>query len=479
LAALEEELVNLVEKVRPSVVAVTVHTVPEGADFLSKKLPSGPHADPLRKLLGRAQLNKTRFSGFVVREDGYVITLGAEMQRAKKIEVALHDGGKYQATLVGHDPVTGIAVVKLDERQVPAAQFGDSSKLRVGCWAIAIGNPYGLSHSVSYGTVSGLNRSIHAFNRRYEGMIQTTCPINPGDTGGVVVNTKGQVVGVVASIYGRAPSLERVRRFYHEFRGRSFGGRNRPPERLSAGSLIGSEGISFAIPANDVASIVEQLIETGQVQRGWLGVQIRPAPPKTDTKEQVHGVEIVTIVPGSPAETGGLQQGDIITTVDGKPTPDGFRLQATVSRLKPDTAASIGLWRAGEEKSLQIKVGLAPSELYAPPPAGPRPGQIPHARPTWLGIGMQNLDAELGKFFDVPEGGFILVSEVLENSPARKAGLQVGDVITRADGKPTATTQALLQILSGKRPGDKLPLSLLRKGKPVELVAVLTGPPAQ
>lgn len=359
LASLEEELIKLVEKVRPCVASVTIHRTPPVPDFLSRRLPARPEADRLRRMLDKGQTARTTFSGVILRTDGHIVTLGDDFDRAKRIEVKLQAGATHEAKLIGHDEITGIAVLKIEAAELAAAQFGDPSKLRVGSWAIAIGNPFGLSHSVSYGTVSGLNREIQDSGRDQKAMLQTTCPINPGDTGGVIANSKGQVVGLIASVYARSPSLERVRRFYEELRDESFGEGDRPSASVSAGTLVGSEGISFAIPADQVTAIAAELIEKGRVRRGWLGV------------------------------------------------------------------------------------------------------------------GVQNIDDGLRRLFEAAGKGNVLVNEVLNNSPAHRAGIQVGDVIATVDDTVVTSVSQLVFAIATRRPGDKLVLSLLREGEVIELTLTL------
>ncbi len=276
-------------------------------------------------------------SGVIVRADGVIVTNNHVVEGARELKVRLHDGREYPAKAVGLDPKTDLAVLKLVGRlpeDLAVAQFGDSDALRIGEPVLAVGNPFGLSGSVTLGIVSALGRSgVEIVD--YEDFIQTDAAINPGNSGGALVNSAGQVVGINTAILSRTG---------------------------------GSQGVGFAIPSSLVRPIMQSLLDTGRVERGWLGVYIGDLTPtmadhsKLRVPEGTSGVLVSSIVAGGPAEAGGLVAGDVIISVDGKVTETSSRLRNTVAHMPAGHPVELELFRHGQLMRVEIVLGVLPDQ---------------------------------------------------------------------------------------------------------------------
>jgi Do/DeqQ family serine protease len=308
--------------------------------FTSKEIKSQRHPfldDPLfRHFFGdrleeEPQRAASLGSGVIVSSKGYILTNHHVIEAADEIEVALVDGKKLKARAVGSDPETDIAVLQVEGGPVPAITFGDADALRVGDVVLAIGNPFGVGQTVTMGIVSALGRSQLGINT-FENFIQTDAAINPGNSGGALIDTAGNLVGINTAIYSR-----------------------------SGGSL----GIGFAIPASSAKQIMEQIIETGSVTRGWIGVEAQEITPEIAAERRLsstNGVLIAGVLRGGPAEKAGLKPGDVLVAIEGRSVKDPNSMLNLVAALVPGKPASIRYTRDNKDVEVQIAVGKRPTQ---------------------------------------------------------------------------------------------------------------------
>ncbi|GAB7127098.1 Do family serine endopeptidase [Silvimonas sp. JCM 19000] len=303
--------------------------------YTSKEVRSPRHPmlnDPFfRKFFGNddPQRASSLGSGVIVSEQGYIVTNNHVVESADEIEVALADGRTADARVVGADPDTDLAVIKVEEGKLPTISFADVDKVQIGDVVLAIGNPFGVGQTVTMGIVSALGRSQLGINT-FENFIQTDAPINPGNSGGALVDTQGSLVGINAAIYSQ-----------------------------SGGSL----GIGFAIPATTVRQVMEAIIKDGKVTRGWLGVEAQDVTPELAASFKLvpaHGALIAGVVRGSPADKSGIRPGDILLTVGKKDVRDSSAMLNQIAELKPDDTVEMHVYRNGKDLTLQVKVGKRP-----------------------------------------------------------------------------------------------------------------------
>ncbi len=306
--------------------------------FTSKEIKAPRHPfldDPLfRQFFGdrldaEPQRVSSLGSGVIVNPKGYILTNHHVVEAADEIEVALADGKKLKARIVGSDPETDIAVLQVNGGTLPAITFGDADGLRVGDVVLAIGNPFGVGQTVTMGIVSALGRSHLGINT-FENFIQTDAAINPGNSGGALIDTAGNLIGINSAIYSR-----------------------------SGGSL----GIGFAIPVSSAKQIMEQIIQTGSVTRGWIGVEPREITPELADSfrlSSTNGVLVAGVLRGGPAERAGFKPGDILLEIEGKSVKDPNSMLNLVAALKPDNAASMRLRRDGKDIDVRVQVGRRP-----------------------------------------------------------------------------------------------------------------------
>ena len=307
--------------------------------FTSKKVKTPRHPfmdDPLfRRFFGdqsedEAQRSSSLGSGVIVGAEGYILTNHHVVEAADEIEVALNDGRQAVARVVGTDPESDIAVLKIELKDLPAATFGRVDALQVGDIVLAIGNPFGVGQTVTMGIVSALGRTHLGINT-FENFIQTDAAINPGNSGGALVDGTGNLIGINTAIYSR-----------------------------TGGSL----GIGFAIPVSLARQVMEQIVRTGSVTRGWIGVEVQDITPDNAAAfklKDTRGVIIAGVVPGSPAAAAGVRPGDVLVEVQGKAVPDSFAMLNTVAESAPGQAAMLTILRGGERLSIKVTVGKRPA----------------------------------------------------------------------------------------------------------------------
>jgi len=343
-------------------------------------------------------------SGFIVSSDGYILTNNHLVGQADEdgIKVKFVDGREFTAKIIGTDPESDVAVVKIDASDLPTLELADSDALEVGEWVIAIGNPFGLSHTVTAGIVSAKGRSNVGL-ATYEDFIQTDAAINPGNSGGPLLNLDGKAVGINTAILTGSYS---------------YGNR-------------GNIGIGFAIPINMAKAVYGQLIESGTVVRGFLGVDIQDLTPelaKSFGLENTKGVLIPNVKEDSAAEKAGIKQGDIVIEFEGQPVEKARELQKRVAMLKPGTKAKIVILRDGEKKTLTVELGERPpmAQLAAQPSDALEQ----------LGLSVQNLTEELAQRFGYQGLDGVIVSQVEPGSEADQKGIAPGTLIMEVDRKP-------------------------------------------
>ena len=346
-------------------------------------------------------------SGVIVDADkGYILTNNHVIEHADKITVTLEDNRVFDAKVVGADPDTDIAVIKIDAKNLTALPLGDSEKLQVGDFVVAIGNPFGLDHTVTSGIVSGLGRArLHG--QRFQNFIQTDAAINPGNSGGALIDLQGKLVGINSAILSQ-----------------------------SGGNI----GIGFAIPINMAKQVMEQLIKHGKIERGILGVRVQPLTPQMAEAfgvKQTSGALVAQVADGSPAEKAGLKQGDIITAVNGKEIERPQDLVNAIGLKPVGTKVELTIIRDGKELTKTATIG-SPSENEV---AG---GSL---APHFKGATFSDLD-ERSPLFGKVRG--VMVSNVKDGSPAAAAGLQEGDVVTSVNRQPVENLKQFEKAVKGK-----------------------------
>jgi serine protease Do len=384
-------------------------------------------------------------SGFIIDPSGLIVTNNHVIADAQQITVTLSDDTTLEAKVIGRDPVTDLAVLKVDPKTpLPAATWGDSNKVRVGDWVLAIGNPFGLGGTVTAGIISATARDIHA--GPYDDFLQTDASINRGNSGGPMFNLTGDVIGINTAIL--SPSG-------------------------------GSIGIGFAIPSAAARPIIDQLKTTGKVERGWIGARIQPVSP--DLAEAVgldsaRGAMIAAIDPSSPAEEAKLRPGDVILDYDGKPVDRSRQLPRLVADTTPGKSVKLTIWREGKQAEVTLKVvALDPNRPLppAPPPQKPTPPVIVDA----IGLKLAKLTPELRKQFSIPETqDGIVITEVPQNSPAAAQGLRPGDLVIAIGREPVETPEEIRQkAAAAKKTGHKFVLVRVERATATRFVALPSG----
>ena len=388
MLATQQAFINLVKEVTPSVVNISTVSKKKMAqpmlefspffdEFFGGRMPRGP----------QFKRDKSLGSGFIINKEGYIVTNDHVVRDAESIQVKLSNDKIYNARIVGSDQKTDLAVIKIDSKEPlqVSAVLGDSNKLQVGQWAIAIGNPFGLDRTVTVGVISATGRSGMGIET-YEDFIQTDASINPGNSGGPLLNIYGEVIGINTAI-------------------------------VAAG-----QGIGFAIPVNMAKNVVSQLMQKGKVSRGWLGVSIQPVTSELAESfglKKAGGALISDVMAGSPAAKAGLKQGDVITRFNGKEIKDSKQLQLVVAETPAGKSVSVELIRASKPLSLSVTVGNSDNATAA----ANRPESVPVD--TWLGRSVEELPQnQRGR---VVTG--VLVTDVEQGSTAAEGGVRPGDII--------------------------------------------------
>ncbi|MCK0714380.1 DegQ family serine endoprotease [Chromohalobacter sarecensis] len=366
-------------------------------------------------------------SGFVISHDGYIMTNAHVVDGADEIVVRLNDRRELEATLVGADKKTDVAVLKVDADDLPTLDMGDSDALQVGEWVAAIGSPFGFDHSVTAGIVSAINRTLPS--DAYVPFIQTDVAINPGNSGGPLFNLDGEVVGINSQIYTRSG---------------------------------GFMGVSFAIPINVAMDIADQLKDSGHVSRGWLGVVIQPVSDDLAESfglDDTRGALIADVSDDSPASEAGLKAGDVVLSVDDEEVEDSTTLPRLVGRVSPGDDVTLSILRDGEPQNVEVTVGNWPEEgKMASSQQGPK-----NDSQSRLGVAISDLDDQARRQLDVDNG--VVVRQLDPRGAAAAAGIARGDVIVSFDSTAIEDTDALIEAVKNAPTDRAIPVRIVREGR--------------
>jgi len=357
---------------------------------------------------------------------------------ASNVSVTLADKREFKARIIGTDPKSDIAVLKIDATNLPSITVADSSKVQVGDYALAVGDPFGVGQTVTMGIVSATGRS-HLGIEQYEDFIQTDAPINPGNSGGALVNDRGELIGINTAI-------------------------------IAHGSE-GNQGIGFAIPANMTRNVMEQIVEHGKVTRAYLGIvpqDVTPDLAKQFGEKEARGALVADVSAGSPAQKSGLERGDIILEVNGKPVADSNDLRMTISMMPPDSEANLKVLRNSSEKEIAVRLSTLPAEEAA---AHSEDNSNGSASSALAGVSVENLDADSAHELGLsPNTKGVVVTKVDPSSEAAEAGLRRGDVIQEVNRQPVKNTADFERAVRSSK--DKKPLLLVdRNGSTMYLAA--------
>lgn len=387
--------------------------------FFGDSLPTPPNGGE-----GRSEQRQSLGSGFVISEDGYVMTNAHVVQDADEILVRLNDRRELSAEVIGSDPQTDVALLKIEATDLPTLSLGDSDDLKVGEWVAAIGSPFGFDHSVTAGIVSAINRTLP--RDAYVPFIQTDVAINPGNSGGPLFNLEGEVVGINSQIFTRSG---------------------------------GFMGVSFAIPINVAMDVAEQLREDGRVNRGWLGVMIQPVSQdlaESFGMDNAIGALIADLDPEGPAAQGGLQAGDVILEVNGEEVERSSTLPRLIGRGAPGTEVELTLMRDGEEITESVELGSWPD-------AEQPQAQANSNDQTRLGVMVAEIDEAMREQFNISGG--VEVRQVEPDSVAANAGIQPGDVLVSIDHRSVSSSEELVSIVEELPTDRAIPIRLFREGR--------------
>lgn len=363
-------------------------------------------------------------SGFIISEKGYILTNNHVVEKAEEITVTLPDKREFKAEVIGTDPMSDVAVIKIEATNLPTAELGDSSTAQVGDWVIAVGTPYGLSQTVTAGIISAAGRANIGIVD-YEDFFQTDAAINPGNSGGPLVDIAGRVIGMNTAIFSKSG---------------------------------GYQGIGFAIPINMVRGIKESLIQKGRVVRGWLGVSIQPVTKDIADSfglKTAEGVLVADVTKDSPAENAGVQRGDIIVSLDKEPVENPTALKNLVAQKEVDSNVPLTVIRNGKKKTLEVKIGELASEEQTEQSKSDSPESAP------LGIQVQELTPDIAAQLGYEQEKGVIVAAVKPGSPAAGANIQRGDLIQEINQIPVDSVESYTKAVSK---GEKF-LFLIRRGE--------------
>ncbi len=434
LNKMSSALAEVGEAAKPSVVNISTTTTVEMGEQPFGDLFDDP---AFKKFFGDNfdSLPKKKFkssalgSGVIVSKDGYILTAYHVAQNAEEIKIILNDKTEFKGRVIGTDPQTDIAVIKIDARDLPAIKMGNSAEARAGDVVLAIGNPFGLNQTITMGIVSAVGRANIGISD-YEDFIQTDAAINPGNSGGALVNTNGELIGINTAIFS-----------------------------TSGGSM----GVGFAIPSNLANTVAQSIIKQGKVIRGWLGITIQDLSPdlaKSFGIKQDKGALVTDVMKNSPAEKAGLKRGDLIVELDGKPVENSVKLRNTVAGKAPGSTVRVKVVREGKPMALPVTIG----EFPAAKPA--RKGELKKSEfdNALKGVSVQDITPELREGLSIPdEVKGVIVVNVSDEGPARDT-LTKGDVIQEVNRRAITGLRDYESVVSKIGPSDSVLLLVYRNG---------------
>jgi serine protease Do len=435
------DFTEIVERMSPSVVAITTRRAVEQqrAEIDPEQLPP-----PLREFFGRRdrmlpqspmprqRQARALGSGFFVSQDGFIVTNNHVIAEADEIQVMFGDGETRNAELVGADPATDLAVLRIEPgMEVTVAEWGDSDAMQPGAWTIAIGSPFGLGGTVTVGVLSARSRDIRT--GPYDDYLQTDAAINQGNSGGPLFNGAGEVIGVNTAIFSPTGA---------------------------------SVGIGFAVPSSTARRIVDELIDTGQVRRGFVGLRLQeltPALARAFGVDDEEGAVVVSVEPDGPAEAAGLTTGDVIRRLDDEPVEGSRDLARMVAALQPGSQVPMTVRREGEDMEIEITIGMREQAVPV------ETGAIPEPDDARLGLALSPLPEALRRELDIPApAGAVVVQRVEPGGPAAEAGMLEGDVIVQIDNRPLEGPGDVAPAWRAAREEDRpLLMRVLRNGNPL------------
>jgi serine protease Do len=439
------DFVGIAEKVGPAVVKIVAERLEKVRAFGFED--EMPFDDFWEKFFGRPRQREREVpaqaqgTGFFLSEDGYILTNNHIVENAVDVKITVLQGQDYKAKVIGTDPRSDLALIKVEAKGLPFLQFGDSEQLKVGEWVLAIGNPYGLEHTVTSGIVSAKGRQLGLGGNvpEYQDFIQTDAAINRGNSGGPLVNMMGEVVGITSNIF--SPSG-------------------------------GNIGLGFAIPANLAKKVITQLKEKGRVVRGWIGVIITPITE--DEKDAFKlkdkkGALVNSVEEGAPADKAGIKQYDVIVAVNGEKVDTPNDLKFKVADVEPGKKVGIGVIRDGKEQTISVTVEeLDPQEKKAETKATDKD----------LGFTVRELTPDLARRYGLQTREGLIITEVKRYSEADRKRLAAGDIIIEVNRRKVATVDDLEKILDKVESGEAIILLLRREqdGEPLDRIVTLRVP---
>jgi serine protease Do len=456
------DFTQLVEQVGPGVVNVVaeIGSKPSSRSTRAAQAPDDDIPEIFRRFFGPDDMpfpgqqgpggagprGESMGSGFIISSDGYVLTNHHVIDGADEVKVKLSDGREFTAKVVGSDEQSDVALLKIATTGLPALRIGDSKALKPGQWAVAIGSPFGLDHSVTAGIISAVGRSNPYAQQQYVPFIQTDVAINQGNSGGPLLNTRGEVIGINSQIFSNSG---------------------------------GYMGVSFAIPIDTAMGAVKQLKASGKVSRGMIGVTLQALDAESAKGlglPDTRGALINDVTRGSAGDKAGLQVGDVVRSIGGTEIRQSSDLPPIIGAMAPGTRVTLGILRDGKPKQVgvtleELDASLLPGASQQPGPRGPQAPSTKSANP--LGLVGQDLDADDRRQAGLKPGEGVGIARV-NGVAAREAGLQPGDIVLRVGNEPVASVQALDRALAGARPGQTVML-LIRRGSSTAFLAVPLG----
>lgn len=455
VANLQDAFANIADTLKPTVVNISTTQIVKQeyvpyefffgnpfedffGDFFGEQGPKSQRPKPQKRYYER-KFSGTG-SGVIISEDGYILTNYHVIGGATEIEVTLSDERKFKGKIVGQDQRTDLAIIKIPAAKLPSAMLGDSDKIRVGDWAMAIGSPFGLEQTVTIGIISARRQSLMVEGQQYRELIQTDAAINMGNSGGPLINIKGEVIGINTAIY------------------------------TPTGGFV---GVGFATPINKAKAVLGQLIEKGKVTRGWLGVEIRPVDAVVARQfglKEVRGVLINNVMKDTPAEKAGLKRGDVILEYNGKPVKDPNSLQDLVAQTEPNKRVKVKIWRNNKEETLELLIAEMPAELKETGEekksgrgSSTEEGQVSQ---EWLGMKVKTFIPAMADQLGVEasEKGVVIV-ELLPGSKAEEAGLAVNDIIRSINRQAVTNISEFQKVTAKAKLSEGIVFDINRQGR--------------